>query len=45
MVLLDADPSIDIKNVRRIAKVWKGGKEIDRGRLDLPVNKEPPTLR
>ena len=45
MVLLDADPSVDIKNVRRIAKVWKGGKEIDRGRLDLPVNKEPPTLR
>ena len=41
MVLLNADPSIDIRNVRRIEKVWKGGKEIDRGRLDLPINRSP----
>lgn len=38
MVLLDADPSVDIRNVRHIAKVWKGGREIDRARLDLPIN-------
>ena len=41
MVLLTADPSIDIRNVRHIEKVWKGGKEIDRGRLDLPINRSP----
>jgi len=38
MVLLDADPSVDIRNVRKVARVWKGGVEIDRARLDLPVN-------
>jgi imidazolonepropionase-like amidohydrolase len=38
MVLLEADPLADIRNVRRVETVWKGGAEIDRLRLDLPVN-------
>lgn len=41
MVLLDADPSVDIRNVRKVSRVWKGGVEIDRTRLDLPVNRRP----
>lgn len=39
LVLLDADPSRDIGAVRRVNRVWKGGREIDRSRLDLPVNR------
>lgn len=38
MVLLDADPTVDIRNVRQVDRVWKGGREIDRAGLDLPVN-------
>jgi len=38
MVLLDADPSVDIRNVHKVARVWKAGVEIDRARLDLPIN-------
>jgi imidazolonepropionase-like amidohydrolase len=39
MVLLDADPVEDISNAQRIVRVFKGGREIDRGALDLPVNR------
>jgi hypothetical protein len=38
MVLLDADPTLDITNVKKIAMVIKGGAIIDRQKLDLPVN-------
>jgi imidazolonepropionase-like amidohydrolase len=50
MVLLDADPLADISNAQRIAMVVKGGVPIDRGALDLPVNRRsggpdlPPAL-
>lgn len=43
LVLLDADPSEDITAVRRVSRVWKGGREIDRSRLALPINR--PTAR
>ena len=39
LVLLDADPSADISNAKRIVMVVKGGAVIDRSELDLPVNK------
>ena len=39
LVLLDADPSADIANVKQIAMVIKGGTVIDRGKLDLPINR------
>ena len=39
MVLLDADPVADIRNAQQIAEVIKGGRIIDRTKLDLPVNK------
>lgn len=39
MVLLGADPTADINNVKDILTVIKGGVEIDRGQLDLPVNR------
>lgn len=38
MVLLDADPAADINNVKAISAVFKSGIEIDRSRLNLPVN-------
>jgi imidazolonepropionase-like amidohydrolase len=38
LVLLDADPSADIGNVKRTAMVVKGGAFVDRGGLDLPIN-------
>ena len=31
IILLDADPTADIKNARKIFKVMKGGKFIDIG--------------
>jgi hypothetical protein len=37
--LLDADPSIDIKNTLSINSVFKRGVLIDRGSLDVPANK------
>jgi imidazolonepropionase-like amidohydrolase len=40
MVLLDADPTADIRNARKIARVFKGGVEIDRNALQLPVNEQ-----
>jgi imidazolonepropionase-like amidohydrolase len=39
LVLLDADPVADISNAQRIVQVIKGGRIIDRGALDLPVNR------
>lgn len=38
MVLLDADPTVDINNAKAISAVFKSGIKIDRSRLDLPVN-------
>jgi len=35
LVLLNADPSVDIDNAKEIAAVIKAGKLIDRGKLDL----------
>jgi imidazolonepropionase-like amidohydrolase len=40
LVLLEADPLADIKNASRIAAVFKGGVEIDRSKLSLPVNRK-----
>jgi imidazolonepropionase-like amidohydrolase len=39
MVLLEADPAADVRNFRAIAAVIKGGKQIDRGKLDIPINR------
>jgi imidazolonepropionase-like amidohydrolase len=38
MVLLNADPSVDIRNARQIDQVIKGGNIIDRSKLLLPIN-------
>lgn len=38
LLLLDADPSIDIKNFRAISAVYKNGKKINMAALDLPIN-------
>ena len=39
LVLLEADPTADINNTKKIIQVIKGGQIIDRSKLDLPVNK------
>ncbi len=39
LVLLGADPVLDIRNAQKIELVIKGGVTIDRGKLDLPVNR------
>lgn len=39
LLLLDGDPLQDIDNAKRINLVIKGGKIIDRTKLDLPVNR------
>ena len=39
LVLLLADPLVDIRNAERIDMVIKGGAVVDRGVLDLPVNR------
>jgi len=39
LVLLSADPLADISNAQRIDLVIKSGQIIDRGALDLPVNR------
>ena len=39
LVLLSADPLADISNAQEIDMVIKGGRIIDRGGLDLPVNR------
>lgn len=38
LVLLEADPTIDITNARKIVQVIKGGRLIDRSKLKLPIN-------
>lgn len=43
LVLLDADPTADINNAKRIHLVMKDGRVIDRSKLDLPVNGRPQT--
>ncbi len=40
LVLLDANPLEDINNTKQINTVIKNGKIIDRGQLDLPVNRK-----
>ena len=39
LVLLSADPLADIANAQEIEMVIKGGRIIDRDRLNLPVNR------
>ena len=39
LVLLSADPLADISNAQEIEMIIKGGRIIDRGALDLPVNR------
>ena len=39
MVLLDANPLLDIRNTQRIAAVFKGGVEVDREALLIPGNR------
>lgn len=39
MVLLTADPTVDIHNTTMIDSVYKGGKLVDRSTLDVPANK------
>jgi len=38
MVLLNTDPTRDIRNVRDISGVWKAGTPIDRKALQVPIN-------
>ena len=38
MVLLSADPTVDINNAKEIVEVIKGGEIVDRSRLSLPIN-------
>ena len=38
MVLLNADPSADIRNAKNISMVIQNGNVIDRSKLDLPIN-------
>jgi imidazolonepropionase-like amidohydrolase len=40
LVLLDADPTADIDNAKRIHLVIKGGAVVDRARLEIPGNGE-----
>ena len=41
LVLLSADPLVDISNTQKIEMVIKSGRIIDRRALDLPVNRFP----
>ena len=38
LVLLAADPTVDINNAKQIVQVIKGGQLIDRSKLNLPIN-------
>lgn len=40
LVLLNADPTVDVRNVKQIELVMKDGTIIDRARLDLPINRD-----
>ncbi len=42
-MLLKADPTRDINNAKLVDVVIKNGQVIDRSKLDLPVNRRPPT--
>jgi hypothetical protein len=39
MVLLSADPTRDVNNLKSIDAVIKDGRRVDRSKLDLPVNR------
>ena len=39
LVLLDADPTVEINNAKRIAVVVKNGAVVERGKLDVPANR------
>ncbi|MHB8568448.1 MAG: amidohydrolase family protein [Nitrososphaerales archaeon] len=41
MILVDEDPTKDIRNLKKISMVMKDGNLIDRQKLDLPVNRAP----
>ena len=43
LVLLRADPTVDIDNAKQIETVIKDGRIIDRTKLDLPVNRRATT--
>jgi imidazolonepropionase-like amidohydrolase len=43
LLLLSADPATDVRNVEAIVEVYKGGRRIDRGALDLPINGRRPS--
>lgn len=43
LLLLEADPTADVRNLRRIVAVVKGGRVVPRARLDLPVNARAQT--
>jgi imidazolonepropionase-like amidohydrolase len=43
VVLLRADPTRDIQNAKQIDTVIKNGQIIDRGKLDLPLNRRQGT--
>ena len=38
LLLLEGDPTVDVANYGRIAALIKDGVEVDRSKLDLPVN-------
>jgi imidazolonepropionase-like amidohydrolase len=38
LVLLAADPTVDIRNAEQVLEVIKGGQVVNRSQLDLPVN-------
>ena len=40
ILLLNADPTKDVKNFAAIAAVYKGGEKIDFAKLDIPINKK-----
>jgi hypothetical protein len=43
ILIVDRDPTEDVKNLRRISAVVKDGTLIDRSRLDIPVNSKANT--
>jgi imidazolonepropionase-like amidohydrolase len=45
LVLVDADPTVDINNAKRIAVVILSGVVVDRAALDLPVNRRGSSVR
>ena len=38
LVLLDADPLLDIRNVARVRSVWRGGRYLSREAIDLMLD-------